>query len=180
MSSNTPRTDAALEWVRPMGNDDGPPNEQYVCSDFARELERENNALRAKVGELERLISDPHAMHAHYLRIGNGWEVWTHERVRGMEKQIAELEQDKARLESEVLDAIEDAARGACHTAKQNREHNGIAAGSLITDSGAISANAENLRRLAEAKRFRIIRDFGRMVIGYWPENDPNRSKELT
>jgi len=104
-------------------------------------LERENNALRAKV---------------------------------------AELEQDKARLEEEILNEIEDAARLCCHTARQNREHNGIAAGSLITDSGAISSNAANLRRLAEAKRFRIVRDFGRMVIGYWPENDPNRSNELT
>jgi len=66
------------------------------------DLERSNNALLAKVGELERLIGDPHAMHAHYLRIGNGWEVWTHERVRGMERQIAELEQDKARLEKEL------------------------------------------------------------------------------
>jgi hypothetical protein len=93
---------------------------------------------------------------------------------------VAERDKRIAELEEEILNEIEDAARGACHTAKQEREHNGIAAGSLITDSGAISANAENLRRLAEAERFRIIRDFGRMVIGYWPENDPNRSKELT
>lgn len=94
--------------------------------------------------------------------------------------KVAELEQHKARLEEEILNEIEDAARLCCHTARQNREHNGIAAGSLITDSGAISSNAANLRRLAEAKRFRIVSDFGRMVIGYWPENDPNRSNELT
>jgi len=38
----TPRTDAALEWVRPVEqNDTAPPNEQYVDAEFARELERE-------------------------------------------------------------------------------------------------------------------------------------------
>jgi hypothetical protein len=45
--SITPRTDAALEWVRPVGNDSGPPHEQYVEANFARDLERENAALRA-------------------------------------------------------------------------------------------------------------------------------------
>jgi hypothetical protein len=43
----TPRTDAALEWVRPVGNDSGPPHEQYVEANFARDLERENAAFRA-------------------------------------------------------------------------------------------------------------------------------------
>jgi len=40
-NSNTPRTDAALEWVRPVEqNDAAPPNEQYVNAEFAREMER--------------------------------------------------------------------------------------------------------------------------------------------
>jgi hypothetical protein len=56
MSTPTPRTDAALEWVRPAGNDCGPPNEQYVCSDLARTLERELNAERDKA-ERYRLIT---------------------------------------------------------------------------------------------------------------------------
>lgn len=33
-------------------------------------------------------INNPHAVHAHYLRIGNGWEVWSSERVRGMEREL--------------------------------------------------------------------------------------------
>ena len=41
------------------------------------------------------------------------------------------------------------------------------------TDSGAITANAEALSLLAEHGRFRITGDFGRMVLGYWPDNDP-------
>ena len=49
----TPRTDAALEWVRPAGNDCGPPNEQYVCADFARELERELARLRAELSAVQ-------------------------------------------------------------------------------------------------------------------------------
>ena len=35
-------------------------------------------------------------------------------------------------------------------------------------------ADADALRTLAEHGRFRIIRECGRMVVGYWPENDPN------
>lgn len=46
--NNTPRTDAALEWVRPAGNDSAPPNEQYVSADFARQLERELAVLQAE------------------------------------------------------------------------------------------------------------------------------------
>ena len=44
----TPRTDAALEWVRPAGNDSGPPNEQYVCADVARTLETELAEAKAE------------------------------------------------------------------------------------------------------------------------------------
>ena len=47
MSSDTPRTDAALEWVRPVDQTDtAPPNQQYVDAEFAQELERENAELR--------------------------------------------------------------------------------------------------------------------------------------
>lgn len=42
-----------------------------------------------------------------------------------------------------------------------------------LTDSGAISADADALIFLAEQKRFRIVRGGGRMVVGYWPENEP-------
>ena len=44
----TPRTTAALEWVRPAGNDSGPPNEQYVCADVARTLETELAEAKAE------------------------------------------------------------------------------------------------------------------------------------
>lgn len=61
----TPRTDAALEWVRPMGNDSGPPHEQYVSADFAREIERENVRLRAALEASRRYMgempSDPYS-----------------------------------------------------------------------------------------------------------------------
>lgn len=48
------------------------------------ELEKENERLMA-------FINNPHAVHAHYLRIGNGWEIWTSERVRGMERELERL-----------------------------------------------------------------------------------------
>lgn len=49
----------------------------------------------------------------------------------------------------------------------------GQVAGTLVTDSGAISSRADMLRRLAALGKFRIVGETGRMVVGYWPENDP-------
>ena len=72
--------------------------------------------------------------------------------------------------DNEVLDALEDMARQHCFTYGQDHgEPN-------ITESQALSANAEALYVLADYGRFRVERGFGRMVIGYWPEHDP-RSK---
>ena len=58
MSTPTPRTDAALEWVRPAGNDCGPPNEQYVCADLARTIERELVTERANVRMLHSALQN--------------------------------------------------------------------------------------------------------------------------
>jgi hypothetical protein len=75
-NTDTPRTDAARE-----------TGSFFRAIECAERLERElANAMR--------VINDPHAMHAHYLRIGNGWEVWTSERVRGYERRIEELERE--------------------------------------------------------------------------------------
>lgn len=78
------------------------------------------------------------------------------------------------RIRAEMLDEVETAARSACCTVRVERDYNGQVAGSLVTDSGAISTNAEWLRSLAAAGRFRIVGETGRMVVGYWPENDPS------
>jgi hypothetical protein len=63
-------------------------------------------------------------------------------------------------------------ARQHCWTDKRERFFEGVRE-IKITDSGATSANADALRTLAERGRVRIVRQTGRMVIGYWPENDP-------
>jgi len=72
------------------------------------------------------------------------------------------------------LDAREERAREKCHTSKSVAYYGGIPE-TRVTDSGAISSNAEDLRVLAEHGRFRIIREYARMVVGYWPENDPKK-----
>lgn len=84
-------------------------------------------------------------------------------------------ERVKAALE-DYLEMIESGARYSCHTSKADRDYNGQVAGSLVTDSGAISTNAHALRFLSQLTppRFRIIGETGRMVVGYWPENDPS------
>ena len=73
-----------------------------------------------------------------------------------------------------ALDALENMARQHCHTSKVDRDYNGQVAGTLVTDSGAISANADTLEILwaANPSRFRIVAQSGRMVTGYWPEHD--------
>jgi len=77
---------------------------------------------------------------------------------------------------SGALDALESMARQHCHTGKVDRDYNGQVAGTHVTDSGGISANAEALEILwaSNPSRFRIVAAMGRMVVGYWPENDPN------
>lgn len=78
------------------------------------------------------------------------------------------------RRNAQLLDALEDMARQACYTKPANaHEEPGI------TDSGALSTYADTLMLLHEEKRFRIVRGFGRMVLGYWPENEPKRNAEL-
>ena len=69
--------------------------------------------------------------------------------------------------ESNLLDALEDMARQHCYLDGRNQP--------IETDSGATSADADALRLLAKYGRFRIVRDGGRMVVGFWPEHDPEK-----
>jgi len=79
--------------------------------------------------------------------------------------------------ETQILDALQSMCYQNCYTGKVERDYNGQVAGTLVTDSGALSAEAEALRILAEHGRFRIVAEGGRMVVGYWPENDPQKKE---
>jgi len=79
--------------------------------------------------------------------------------------QVAQEGGGLASTTDELLEPLEDMARQHCHTSAKGE-----------TDSGALSTNAQVLRLLAKAGRFRIDREAGRMVVGYWPENDPKRT----
>jgi len=74
---------------------------------------------------------------------------------------------------NDLLDELESMARQHCFTATTG-VHHGVMEEN-ITDSGAISSDAETLRTLARHGRFRIVREGGRMVVGYWPEDDPEK-----
>lgn len=82
------------------------------------------------------------------------------------------------RLISDVIDHVEEMARQECFTKKVEKDYNGQVAGTDVTDSGAISTRAAALRMLAHYGRFRIVAEYGRMVVGYWPENDPERKND--
>lgn len=73
-----------------------------------------------------------------------------------------------SKSERDLLDVLQGMAEQHCYTDKENGE----------TDSGAISANAEALELLHDYGRFRIIREGGRMVVGYWPEHDPEKKAD--
>ena len=77
------------------------------------------------------------------------------------------------RYAADDLNQIEAMARKRCYTARQIRTYRGDLEFN-ITDSGADQDDADALRTLAEHGRFRIVRELGRMVVGYWPEHDPN------
>ena len=88
-------------------------------------------------------------------------------------QRIAELE----RANAELLTVLQILARHSCHTGRAERDYNGQVAGTEVTDSGGIAANALALCRMAEAECFRIVAESGRMVVGYWPENDPQKKE---
>lgn len=103
--------------------------------------------------EVRAMLADPVALRANVLRHGpKGYDLF---------------------FVADILDDLETAARQICSTQRAKHDYNGQVAGTLVTDSGAISTAADLLRRLAEAGRFRIVAEGGRMVVGYWPENDP-------
>jgi len=88
-------------------------------------------------------------------------------------EEVKKLERENAAL----LDTVEDLARQHCYTGTALRDYKGQVAGTLVTDSGALTTDSIALRRLAEAGRFRIVAEYGRMVVGYWPENDPQKKE---
>ena len=91
-----------------------------------------------------------------------------------------ELERENAALRDsseKLLIVLEMLTRHSCHTSKAERDYNGQVAGTDVTDSQAIGANAMALFLLSEHRRFRIVGDSGRMVVGYWPENDPQKKE---
>jgi hypothetical protein len=65
----------------------------------------------------------------------------------------------------ELLEALDSMARQHCGTDTTG-----------MTSSGAITANADAMLLLEQYRRFRVTKDFGRMVCGHWPENDPNKT----
>lgn len=89
-------------------------------------------------------------------------------------QRIAELERENAAL----VETLEDLARQHCHTDTALHDYNGQVGGTLVTDSGGLTADSIALRRLADAGRFRIVASHGRMIVGYWPENDPQKKEQ--
>ena len=96
-------------------------------------------------------------------------------------QRIAELERENESLldsKEKLLIVLEMLTRYSCYTQKVERDYNGQVAGTDVTDSQAIGANAMALFLLSEHRRFRIVGDTGRMVVGYWPENDPQKKEQ--
>lgn len=87
-----------------------------------------------------------------------------------------EQHDDHPRADATSIDSLESMARQNCYTGIADKDYNGQVKGTKVTDSGALSANADALRTLAEHGRFRVVAEYGRMVVGYWPENEPKAS----
>lgn len=98
-------------------------------------------------------------------------------RIKSIDLEAAERLRELDRQNVALLDVLEELTRQHCYTGTALRDYNGQVAGSLVTDSGALTTDSDALRRLADAGRFRIVAEFGRMVVGYWPENDPEKKE---
>ncbi len=95
----------------------------------------------------------------------------------GEEFVQADFARELERENAELLQLVEDLARQHCHTGAALRDYKGQVAGTYVTDSGGLFADSIALRRLADAGRFRIVGHYGRMVVGYWPGNDPQKKE---
>lgn len=85
--------------------DEPVPDDDVYATAFAHDIDQ--HAIAPAVAELRASIDNPHAVHAHYLQIGNGWEVWTTERVRGMERDLEQKDRRIAELEEGLIKASE-------------------------------------------------------------------------
>lgn len=134
--------------------------------------QKREDAAEKRVKELEDGIKDPHKLHIHCLRYLSPEQI-AHLFSEKHTENLNALRAENGALRKEVLDTVEDSCRQGCFTALVKKDYNGQVDGTKVTDSGALSSYASDLRRLAEAGRFRIVAEHGRMVVGYWPENDP-------
>ena len=67
-------------------------------------------------------VNNPHAVHQHYLRIGNGWEVWSTARVRGMELENERLRDALARIAQRAKEGVEARNLGDMASAHLRRD----------------------------------------------------------
>jgi hypothetical protein len=154
--------------------------------DHADKVQKANTALKDRIATLEHQLAEevgPHYMDTALVTlIGDDWNDslradGSFDFRKSLLDSISAVQQERDELKAEVLDAVEDRAREQCHTAPQATDYLGHKAGELVTDSGASSSRADDLWRLHDAGRFRVHASTGRMVVGYWPENDPNKSE---
>ena len=148
--STTPRTTAALEWVRPAGNDSGPPNEQYVCADVARTLETELAEAKAEAAhymsvaqkatdDLARLRADN--LTAHQMACAAGLE---RDQLRAEVKRWqAEAEEMSAQRSHNANQA--GRLRAELAVAKNWVEHHSKHADDLIAENVRLRAEVERL-----------------------------------
>jgi hypothetical protein len=91
------------------------------------------------------------------------------EEIERLRFHVEQLSADKIRL----IETLESMARQHCGGGLAIRDYLGQVKGTRVTDSGALTGNEEALEELAKHGRFRIVGQTGRMVVGYWPEDDP-------
>jgi hypothetical protein len=82
-------------------------------------IREEFSAMEGDRNEAIAMLNDPHRVHAHWLREGIGWEAWTTERVRDLERRCEE-----AQAERDILRL--DAQREAEHHDRMVKELEGL------------------------------------------------------
>ena len=121
-----------------------------------QQLETENAALH-------RLIDDPNAMHSHYLRKCNGWEVWQAERIHWFQDTVDKLERENAALKEELAPLRETVGvRGDAVTSRDD-----IAYWCKLMDRAgkADRLERENAALRADAERYRYIKNSETMEV---------------
>jgi len=127
--------------------------------------------------KISRIVVSPmlraRATIAPFVKRNPGIELLKDSGINEMESVLARIRTRRAECAEAYRGKISERVRGVFETYPLAEKTVQAVLETRIAQELLLGLGA--LRALAANGRFRIIREYGRMVVGYWPENDPEK-----